>query len=193
MHLALFGTVVEQDWLDIAPVEALLDAGIGLETPDHGDAVEMFFVDLLKAAMVALIIQKLKQGREGFREAVVRCGAQKQLVFKVRADFADKVGSLTVAQAAPAGSHVVALIHQQHAELARVGGTAVGGEQISKYPQYVVLFKEIVRRDEARIVRPGVDVNTLRAPNIVDCLMVYDAEIQSELIAHLLLPLDLKR
>ncbi len=55
-----------------------------------------------------------------------------------------------------------------------------------------VPLEEVDRRDEPREVRPRVDVQPAAPAQVAQELGVDDAELEAELVAHLIAPLDLQ-
>src|SRR6266536_6008304 len=86
----------------------------------------------------------------------------------------------------------MSFIHNQEVEFARVGRLVRPWQDFSEQPQRSLPLEEVDAGDEPGEVRPGVDVDAPAAPKLLHQGAVHDAEVEAELVTHLLLPLDLQ-
>ena len=142
-----------------------------------------------------LVVQKLQQGREALRVAVVGRGRQEELVLEVRGQEADRPGAERVGGvlAPPGRGAVVGLVHDQHVVAAGVDRLPLGRERLLEQPQGPLPLEEVDRGDQPGEVGPRVDVDAPPAPQVPHQLAVDDAEVEPELVPHLVPPLDLER
>ncbi|MBV8557731.1 MAG: hypothetical protein JO116_19375 [Planctomycetaceae bacterium] len=147
------------------------------------------------AAGEPLVVQKLQQGREALRIAVVGGGRQEELVLEVRGQEADRPGAERVGGvlAPPGRGAVVRLVHDQHVVTAGVDRLPLGRERLLEEPGGPLPLQEVERGDQPREVGPRVDVDAPPAPQVPHQAAVHDAEIEPELVPHLVPPLDLER
>ena len=85
------------------------------------------------------------------------------------------------------------LVHDQHVVAAGVDGLPLGGEGLLEQPQGPLPLEEVERRDQPGEVGPRVDVDAPPPPQVTHQFAVHDAEVEAELVPHLVPPLDLKR
>src|SRR5207248_9365508 len=78
-------------------------------------------------------------------------------------------------------------------ECAREGRVAGRGQDLAGQAQGPLALEVVNRGDEAREVRPRIDVDTPTAPQLFHEGRVDDAELQAKLIPHLVTPLYLER
>ncbi len=95
---------------------------------------------------------------------------------------------------APTGrGAVVGLVDDQQVELAGVDRLVGPGQDLPEQPQRSLPLEEVDARDEPGEVVPRVDVDAPLPPQVSHQFAVHDAEVEAELVPHLLLPLDLER
>ena len=85
------------------------------------------------------------------------------------------------------------LIDNQEIELPRVDPIIGTWQDLPEHPQWPLSFEEVNGRDEPWKMVPRIHVNSTLPPQVLHELAVHDAEIQAELVPHLLVPLDLQR
>ena len=114
-----------------------------LHAPDH-DRIELLAVGR-RAAGKPLVVEQFEQRRKALWIAVVRCGREEQLVFKVRHQQAKGLGPHRVGGvAAPARrGAVVCLIDNQQVELAGEGRLVRPRQQFTEQPQRSLSFEEV--------------------------------------------------
>ncbi len=164
-----------------------------LHAPDH-DRIELLAVGG-RAAGEPLVVEQFEQRRKALRVAVVRRGREEQLVFEVRGQQPKGLGPQRVGGVlAPARrGAVVGLVHDQQVELAGEGWLVRPRQEFPEQPQRSLSLEEVDAGDEPGEVVPRVDVDAPAAAKIPHQRGVHDAEVEAELVPHLLLPLDLKR
>ena len=201
MDALLLGGVIDFEGLQHPLGEPVLaEVVLGefrLEAADHHGvalAVELLGVGG-HAAGEPLVVQQLQQGREALGVAVVGRGGQEELVLEVRGQEPDRPGAERVGGVlAPTGrGAVVGLVHDQHVVAAGVDRLALGGERLLEQPQGPLPLEEVDRGDQAGEVGPRVDVDAPPAPQVPHQLAIDDAEVEPELVPHLVPPLDLER
>ena len=173
------------------PVPAFLQ--FRLHPPHHHRA--QLFAARRHRTGEALVIQQFQQRREALPITVMRGRRQKQLVFKVRGQSADRLGALRIrgVMTAPGRRDVMRLVHDQQVIGAGINGLAVRGQQFTEPPQRSLALEEINRGDQAGKMPPRVDMNPALPPQTAQGFAVDNAKFQAELVAHFLLPLDLQR
>jgi hypothetical protein len=146
------------------------------------------------ATLEPLVIEQLKQRRETLGVPVVGGGAEEQAVLEVRRHRPDGVRPVGIegVEVATRGSDIVRLIEDEQIEPAREDRLARQGQELSKEAQGTLALEEVDRGDEAGEVRPGIDVQSAPSAQISLKFTVDDAELQTELVAHLLAPLRLQ-
>ena len=166
---------------------------LGLE-PAHHDRIKLLAVGL-GATGETLVVEQFEQGGEDFRVAVVRRGRQEQLVLKVRGQHPEGLGAQRVGGVlAPARwGAVVRLVHDQQIIPAGVDRLVWPRQDFPEQPQRTLPLEEVDGGDEPGEMRPGIDVDAPAAPQFLHQRAVHDAEVEAELVPHLLLPLDLQR
>jgi len=87
---------------------------------------------------------------------------------------------------------VVGLVHDQQVVLAGVDRLAGCGECFTEEPQRAFPLEEVDAGDEAGKVCPRIDVNAPPTTKLTHQLGVHDAEVQAELVPHLVSPLNLE-
>ena len=147
------------------------------------------------AARESLVIKEFEQRGERFLVAVVRCGREEQLVLEVRREHADGTRALRVGGVAPAarGRHVVRLIDHEHVEAARECRFARGRKNLLKQAKGPLALEKVDAGDQPRKMGPRVHMQATRAAQALHELGIDNAELQAELIAHLVAPLNLDR
>jgi hypothetical protein len=113
-------------------------------------------------------------------------------VLEVGTDLLDEGGSLAITHPTPTWGHVVALIDNEHAESPWEARCPLWDE-VFEDAEDVVLLEEVVAGDQPWIAGPRIRVDALFPSEIAHRLMVDDSEVEAKLVAHLLLPLELKR
>src|SRR5208337_2715932 len=88
---------------------------------------------------------------------------------------------------------VMSLVHDQHVVAAGVDGFALGGQRLPKQPLGPLSLEEVDRGDQPREMTPRVDVDAPLAPEVAHQFAIDDAEVEPELIPHLVPPLNLER
>ena len=169
----------------------LVDRQLRFQPPDHHRA-QLGPVGR-GAAREALVVEQLQQGLEALRVAVVRGGREEQPVLAVGGQGADGLGAQRVGGvlALPGGCHVVRLVHDQQVDLARVADLAA--QHLAQQAHRPLALEVVDGGDQPREVPPRVDVQAPGAAQLAHQLAVHDPELQAELVAHLLAPLDLDR
>src|SRR5262249_49001543 len=142
-----------------------------------------------------LVVEQFEQRREALRVAVVRRGGQEELVFKMRHQEAkslraERVGSV----AAPTRwGTVMCLIYEKQVELPGIRRFVRPRQHFTKQQQRSIPLEEVDGRDEPGEVVPRIDVDASLAAKLPHQVAVHDAEVEAELVPHLLFPLDLQR
>jgi hypothetical protein len=115
-------------------------------------------------------------------------------VLEVRREQTDRLGAEGVlgVVTAPGRRDVVRLVDDQQVELARERRLPLGRQHLPQEPQRALAFKEVDRGDEPREVCPRIHVEAAPPAQLLHQLTVDDAELEAELIPHLIVPLDLK-
>ena len=141
-----------------------------------------------------LVVEQFEQGREALRVAVVRRGGQEELVLEVRGQQPERLGPQRVGGVlAPARrGAVVGLVHDQQVVTAGVDRLVRAGQGLPEQPQRPLPLEEVDAGDEPGEVRPRVDVDAPAAAQLPHQLAVHDAEVEAELVPHLVPPLDLQ-
>jgi hypothetical protein len=85
----------------------------------------------------------------------------------------------------------VGFVYNQQIIPARVGRFTFGGQRLAEQPQRALTLQEINGRDEAREVGPRIDVQATAAAQVAHEFAVYNPKLQTELVAHLIAPLNL--
>ena len=193
VHLLLFGVVVHLDRFQPPHGKARLAIPIHqlrLQAAHH-HRLQLARVRL-DAAGEALVVEQLQQRGEALAVAVVRGGGQEQLMLEVRADGADRLRALRVerGQAVALRRDVVRLVHDQDIKAPGIGRLV--GHHLPETAHRSFALEEIHRGDQPGEVRPGVGVDAAAAPELAHQLAVHDAELQPELVAHLVAPVRLQ-
>src|SRR5208337_231780 len=136
-----------------------------------------------------------EQGSEALGGAVVRSSRQEELVLEVWREQADGLGAKRVGGilAPTCGGTVVGLVHDQHVVAAGIDGLALCGQCLTEEPKGPLSLEKVDRCDQPREVTPWVDVNAPFASQVTHQFAIDDAEVEPELVPHLVPPLDLKR
>ena len=92
----------------------------------------------------------------------------------------------------PGRGAVVGLVHDQQVVLAGIDRLAGGGQGLPEEPQRALPLEEVDGGDEPGEVRPRVDVDAPPPAKVTHQLRVHDAEVEAELVPHLVPPLDLQ-
>src|SRR5262249_26799404 len=77
-------------------------------------------------------------------------------------------------------------------ELAGVARLVRPRQDFPEQPQRSLPFEEVDAGDEPGVVRPRVDIDAPAAAQFLHQAAVHEAEVEAELVPHLLLPLDLQ-
>src|SRR5690242_12907723 len=80
------------------------------------------------------------------------------------------------------GGHVMGLIDDQQIKAARIDRLAGTGEGLHKEPHGPIALEKIDRSDQARKMRPGIDVQSALTPQHFEQLAIHDPKFQAELI-----------
>jgi hypothetical protein len=144
----------------------------------------------------ALAVEELEQRGEALDVPVVWGRGEEEPVLAVGGKGADRlcperVGG--VVATAAGRSHAVRLVHDEDVEPTRIGGLSLGREHLAEQAERALALEEVDGRDESREVVPRVHVETALAPELLQQLGIDDAEVQPELVPHLIAPLDLER
>ena len=163
---------------------------VGLQTTDL-DSVQLPTVRHHRPCE-ATVVQQFQQRREGFLISVVRSGAEKEFVFEVRGDGTNETRALALQGIASRGgwSDVVCLVHDQYVETPWI--CRMEGECVLHRTQRFTGLCPVDGGDETRIGGPGIRMDASRATEPLEVVRIHDAEVQTELVPHLLLPLDLQ-
>src|ERR1019366_5308405 len=87
---------------------------------------------------------------------------------------------------------VVGLVDDEQVEATGVDGLLRARERLAHESHRSVAFHEVNRRDEAGEVRPWVDAEAAAPAKLAHPLAVDDAELEAELVPHLVAPLELQ-
>ena len=102
---------------------------------------------------------------------------------------AHRVGGIL---AAAGRGDVVGFIDDQQIVSPRIGRLVAGRQRLAESAQRPLALEEVDGGDQPREVRPGIDVDAALASQLADGFAVDDAELETELVPHLLLPLHLQ-
>jgi hypothetical protein len=83
------------------------------------------------------------------------------------------------------------LIQDQQVKAARVDRFPMSWQCFGEETHWSIALEKIDRGDQARKVRPGIDMQTAFATQRLEQFAINDAEFQTKLIAHLVAPLHL--
>lgn len=83
-------------------------------------------------------------------------------------------------------------VHDQEVVFPRIDRLARSGQRFAEKPRGPFSFQEVDAGDEAWIVGPGVDVDAPATAQVAHQARIDDAEVEAELVAHLVAPLDLQ-
>ncbi len=83
-------------------------------------------------------------------------------------------------------------IDNQQVKFAWVGRFAIGRQRFAKEAQWSLTFQEVYRGNQAREVRPGIDMQPTLAPQQFQQVAINDAKFQAKFVAHLVAPLHLE-
>ena len=194
--LLIIGGLVRKH-LDPALTEVLV-GDLRLEAP-HGHFLQGGGVDA-RAAGEAARVDHLQQGGEGLGVAVVGRGGQEQAVLALVRQAPKGAGALRVhgvAPPAPGGrgcrrGHVVGLVDDEHVEGVATGRCrAVGLRQdLAQEPLGTHARQPGHGDDDARVQPQRVGRQAVGAPVSGHSCGVHDDEVQAELLAHLVAPLQ---
>ena len=176
-----------------APAAVPAQFQLRLHPPNH-DGIQLIAVGG-DGTGEALAVEQFQQSGKALPVAVVGGGGEEQLVLEMRGQQANGQGAHGVGGvlAAPGGGDVVGLVNDQQIIGPRVWGLVTGRQGLTEGAQGALSFEVVDGGYEPREVGPGVDVDAALAAEQADRLAVDDAELQPELVAHLLLPLHLQR
>ncbi len=172
---------------DAAGETALDRANVVLEPADH-DLVELAGAHR-HAAAEPLRVEKLEQGREAVRMAVMRRRREEQTVLKAGCDIAHGPGDLRVdGIARPAcRSRVVGLVNDEH------GARPEVAEPVTKARGVGLVDQKPVRDQEAGVGGPRVDRKAALATHRGDEAAIENDEAEAEARLELFLPLEQHR
>jgi hypothetical protein len=88
---------------------------------------------------------------------------------------------------------VVGLVEDQDVVAARIERLALLGQRLLEQPQGPLPLEKVDRGDQAGEVAPRVDVDAPLPSQVTHQLAGHDAEVEAELVTHLVAPLDLER
>ncbi|OQA22703.1 MAG: hypothetical protein BWY63_00684 [Chloroflexi bacterium ADurb.Bin360] len=91
------------------------------------------------------------------------------------------------------GRDIVRFVHNQEIETTGIHQLTLGRQLLAKQTQRTITLEKINGRNQPRKMRPRVDVNASVATELLHQLAIYDAKLKTELIAHLIAPLNLQR
>ena len=143
----------------------------------------------------ALVVEQFQKSGKAFLIAVMRGRSQEQPVLEVRGKRANRDGSLRIRRVlASAGrGHVVRLVHDEQIVGPRKRRPVASRECFAKQARGPLALQEVDGRDEARKMRPRVHMDAASTTEIGEKIAIDNAKLESELVAHLLLPLHLDR
>ncbi len=141
-----------------------------------------------------LIRTQIEQRREALRIAIVRRGRKKKLMLKVGCDTAQGLRAQRIGGVAATARRcdVVRFVENEQVEAARADRLARPGQRFAKEAQRPVALEKVNRGNQAREVRPGVDVQATLAAQAPEQVAIDDAKLQAEFVAHLVAPLHLQ-
>src|SRR6266516_6507413 len=84
------------------------------------------------------------------------------------------------------------LIDNEQVKFAWVGWFVFGRQGFAKEAQWTLAFQEVNRGNQAREVRPGIDMQPALAPQELQQVAIDDAKFQAKFVAHLVAPLYLE-
>src|SRR5690606_11742154 len=136
--------------------------------------------------------EQFQKGAEALPVAVVRGGRQEELVFEVRSKFsqclsAERVGCVL---ATTGRSTIVGLVADQQVVLAGVDRLARRRQCLSEQAKRSLSFEEVDAGDGPGEVAPRIDMDATSPPEFPHQFGVHDAELQAELVSHLIPPLN---
>ena len=168
-----------------------------LEPPDH-DRIALpdeFLGVGSHPAGKSLVVEQFQQGREALLVAVVRRGREEHLVLEVRGQPANRLRAERVDGiiAAAGRGAVVGLVEDQDVVAAGIDRFAFGRQGFHEQPQGPIALEEVDGRNQPGKVRPRIDVDAPFPSQVAHQFTIDDAEIQAELVPHLVPPLGLER
>src|SRR5436309_873214 len=83
-------------------------------------------------------------------------------------------------------------IHDKQVKFAWVSWFVFGWQGFAKEAQRPLAFQEVYRGNQAREVRPGIDMQPALAPQELQQVAIDDAKFQAKFVAHLVAPLYLE-
>src|SRR6266702_6848343 len=84
-------------------------------------------------------------------------------------------------------------IDDKQVKFAWVGWFVFGWQRFAKEAQWTLAFQEVNRGNQAREVRPGIDMQPTLAPQEFQQIAIDDAKFQAKFVTHLVAPLYLER
>ncbi|CAM5711380.1 hypothetical protein SALBM135S_01172 [Streptomyces alboniger] len=138
----------------------------------------------------AVVVEQFQEGGEGLQEAVVRGRGEEEPVLAVGSQRADRPRALRIdgVLTDAGGCAGVHLIDDEQIEGARIFGHL--GKNLAQHPHRPLPLQPVHRDDQPWIVPPRIGVETARAPQFPQQSTIDDAEVQAELVPHLVLPLE---
>lgn len=163
----------------------------GLEASDH-DRVELAPVNF-RAHGEALIVEEFKQSGEALFVTVVWGRGEEELALEDGGEAADSLGALRLDRilGTTRRSDVVTFVDDQEVIGARVGCVVSGWQGFSEQPHGALAFEEVDGSDQPGKVGPRVHMDATLASQLSEKGTIHDTELESEFVAHLLLPLYL--
>lgn len=121
--------------------------------------------------------------------------AEKEAVLDVGHQLADELRSLGVSgvEVVARRGGVVRLVEDQKIPTTRVDVLAGLGQGLAEETQRSWALEVVNARYEPRKRRPRIDVQAACPTQVAQVLAIDDAKLETELVAHLIAPLDLKR
>ena len=87
---------------------------------------------------------------------------------------------------------VMGFVDDQQVIFSRVDGFAGCRQSFTEQSHGPFAFDEVDTGDQAREVRPRIDMNASATTQVSHQAGIHDAKIEAELVSHLFLPLDLQ-
>ena len=168
------------------------EAGIALEATDHH---RLQLLPIRRGSpREPLVVEQFQQRPEALLVAVVRRGRQEELVLEVRGQLPERLRPKRVGGVAadPGRGAVVGFVADQQVVPTRVDRFARCGQSLPKEAERALPLEKVDARDQPREVRPGVDVDASSSAQVSHQLRIDDAEVEAELVPHLVPPLDLQ-
>ena len=84
------------------------------------------------------------------------------------------------------------IIDNQEIEFPWINRIVRAGQNFPEHPQWPLPLQEVDGRNEPWKMVPWIDMNSTLSAQYLHEFAVHDAEIQTELVPHLIVPLDLQ-